>query len=132
MKLPEDIINKIYKTRYDIGIGHVKKEFNETVPTYRGDFSKHPDEFMQSEGPYAYQVITDLDAWNIMKTSPPTGQGYMFWNNPEIVKIRSAIDERRPVHSGASMGFLMQHMHNIAVHGWDNYYNEFILKQYND
>ena len=124
--LPDDIIDKIYKTRFEIDIQEVHLELNNVRSTYPGDFSQHPDDFMQDEGPGAYEIITELNAWDIMKMSPPSNTGYMFWQNSEVQNLMSQIERRQPGHSGASLGFLMQHMHYIAVHGWDAYYEKFI------
>lgn len=124
--LPNDLGDKIYEMKYRMDIQEVHHELNNIRPTFPGDFSQHPDDFMQDEGPGAYEVISNLNAWDILKIPPPKETGYMFWNNSEVQNLMSEINKRQPGHSGASLGFLMQHMHYIAKHGWDAYYKKFI------
>lgn len=90
------------------------------------DFSKHPDEFMRSTGNTAYNIISEMNAWDLMKINPPEDKGYMFWGNVTINKIMCEIDRRCPGQSGASIAYIMRHMHYIAVNGWESYYDKFI------
>ena len=113
MKLPNELIEKICKIFY-------KKVYSETYP---GNFSNHPDEFMQSEGELAYNVINNMDAWGIIKES----ENFMYNSNQTLIEIMMKIDQQSTSgHSGASIGFLMQHMRYIALHGWNKYHKKFI------
>ena len=127
-ELPNDIIDKIYKMKYDQNISEVFSELSEVSPTFPGDFSWHPDEFMQEEGPIAYKVICEMDGWEILKMDPPEDVGYMCWNNREVNKIMIKIDKISNNHSGASLSFMMRHMNYIAKNGWVSYYEKFRLK----
>ena len=123
MKLPNDVIDKIYKTVYQSCITKVHSELKSIRKSYPGDFSDHPDEFMKSEGILAYRIISELNAWNIIKEN----ESFMFSSDNIINEIMLKIDQQSNCgHSGASIGFLMQHMRYIAVHGWNNYYKKFI------
>ena len=123
LDLPNDLIDKIYEISYKNNMQEVHCELKNVRKTYAGDFSEHPDEFMQSEGEIAYKIINEMDAWDIVKQS----ESYMFNYNQILNEIMTKIDQQSTCgHSGASIGFLMQHMRYIAVHGWNNYYKKFI------
>ena len=124
--LPCDLQDIILSMCHSLNTSSVNKEIKTKVIIDKGDFSNHKDDFMKNEGPTAYDVITELNAWPVMAKDPPTDTGYTFSRDPILVKIQNMIDERRPVHSGASMGFLMQHMHLIASEGWTKYYKQFM------
>jgi hypothetical protein len=70
----------------------------------------------------AYQAITACDLWEWMRTyAPEDGRGFMFGNHPNQEKINEKMTYTG--HSGASYGWTMRAMEDIAKNGWDSHKN---------
>lgn len=71
----------------------------------------------------AYIAITACNLWEWMKTySPPEATGFMFGRHPNLEKILNTMAYSG--HSGASYGWTMRIMEDIAKHGWEAHKNQ--------
>ncbi len=65
-------------------------------------------------------AITTCGLWEWMSTYNPTaGEGFMFSNHPNLDKISQAM--KYEGHSGASYGWTMRTMQQVARLGWDKF-----------
>ena len=74
-------------------------------------YTKDEQDLLQS----AYDVITRLEKWNVIRSNPPGQGGYLFTNNTEIESIMNAIADEYQFHSGASLAWTMRIMQQIAL-----------------
>jgi len=77
-------------------------------------FSDFENEMLQD----AEMAIEKADAWEYMKTEPGEG-GYMFCNDPQVTEISKNI--KYDGHSGASFGWTMRVMQQLARLGTDEF-----------
>ena len=65
----------------------------------------------------AHDTITRLGLWDWLKNfKPRPNEGFMFASDIELAEISTALHYQG--HSGASFGWTMREMHNIAQNGW--------------
>lgn len=70
----------------------------------------------------AYEAITACDLWDWMKTyRPKDGLGFMFTRHDNLDRIEKEM--KYGGHSGASYGWTMRVMEDIAKRGWDGHRN---------
>ena len=71
----------------------------------------------------AYTAVTKCELWEWLKTySPEEGRGFMFSSHPNLDRINNEMTYTG--HSGASYGWTMRVIENIAKKGWDAHKNE--------
>ena len=77
----------------------------------------------------AYEAVHHLKKWEFLYYFElGEGTGFIFCKNPEINVITHTVDQfYEGGHSGSSMGGTMQHIHFIAKHGFDEYYQMLLL-----
>lgn len=78
------------------------------------DFSAYSED-SQEMLTSAYNVITRMEKWNYIKETQPGDGGYTFTSNEELVKIMNEINNDYQYHSGASLGWTMRVMQQIAL-----------------
>ena len=67
----------------------------------------------------AYRAISITHLWGFMKREePPSDQGYSYWLNENLMTITGHM-KLASSHSGASYGWTMRQMQQIAKRGWD-------------
>lgn len=96
---------------------------SDTLPkTYEpGDFSFIKDSHFQTAMKHAYDETTKMDMWNFFTAeSPPDSLGYMFWDCPKVITLKTALDDLDG-HSGASLALCLRNIEYIAKNGWDLY-----------
>lgn len=67
----------------------------------------------------AYDVITQLELWDWLKSVDVENTGFMFSRLAEVENISNHLTYQG--HSGASFGMTMRTMQQIARDGWDSY-----------
>jgi hypothetical protein len=78
----------------------------------------------------AYQVITKNNDWETLQFYiKHEEESYNFPKDENIYKIQDKISEAYPLHSGASIGFVMKHIHYIARHGYYEYRRKYIASE---
>ena len=89
-----------------------------TTPAFDTVYSRYETPMLED----AYRAITTCDLWDWMRTTTPEdGRGFMFGNHPNQERLNEAMTY--PGHSGASYGWTMRAMEDIAKHGWDAHKN---------
>lgn len=74
-------------------------------------YSEHSQEMLTS----AYNVITRMEKWIYIKEAQPGDGGYTFTKNEELRNIMNEINNDYMGHSGASLGWTMRIMQQIAL-----------------
>jgi hypothetical protein len=70
----------------------------------------------------AYEAITACDMWDWLRVySPEEDKGFMFGNHPNQERINKEM--KFDGHSGASYGWTMRVMEDIAKRGWEDHKN---------
>ena len=87
-----------------------------------GDFSFVKDASVREMFDDAYKAITVAMAWEFIERDPGDG-GFMFSSVSYSVAISNAIKYNG--HSGASYGWTMRVMQQIARGGWDRFVKEY-------
>jgi len=83
-----------------------------TVKVYGLDFRQHLLDMART--------TTRLKLWEWFKNeSPPEGNGYMFWEHPNIKKISDGLENND--HSGATFGYCMRQIQFIAKNGFESW-----------
>ena len=75
------------------------------------DYPEHDRIMLNS----AFNTITIMEAWTILKdyeVSP--NKGFLFNDDPQILKIINKVSDNYVEHSGFSMAFTMRKMYEIA------------------
>ena len=94
-----------------------------TEMTITGDFSFVKDETTRVMFDDAYKAIDSVfGAWEFVERDPGDG-GFMFSSDPYSVAISNAM--KYDGHSGASYGWTMRVMQQIARVGWDRFVAEY-------
>jgi len=77
----------------------------------------------------AYEAVHHLKKWEFLYYFElGEGTGFMFCRDPEIDVITDTVNRFYDSgHSGTSMGGTMRHIHFIAKHGFDEYYQMLLL-----
>jgi hypothetical protein len=79
----------------------------------------------------AYDAITKADLWDYMrKPSTPGKDGFMFCTDAELVVLSHFMKYDK--HSGASYGWTMRVMEDIAKSGMDGHKKRIIAKRLDD
>jgi hypothetical protein len=74
----------------------------------------------------AYNAITQLELWDYMRNF--NEESFMFSSAKEVSKIYEKIGELGyGGHSGASFGFIMRQMQQIAKNGLQEYISRYII-----
>ena len=69
-----------------------------------------------------YKAITNTNNWeNLKNFSVDLKKGFMFSSEDFLKEISDETERLNTGHSGASWGFCMRQMHEIAKNGWNNY-----------
>jgi len=93
---------------------------------YNGTF-EFADECAYLEN--AHTAISRCELWEWLRTfDPPSGQGFMFCNTPELARITVEMNKEDIAggHSGASYGCTMRAMQFIAIHGFAQYKADYL------
>lgn len=102
--------------------GAIDTHTDETIPTEMsfapGDFSFVKDASVREMFDDAYRAITTADAWEFVERDPGSG-GFMFSSDPYSAAISKAM--KYDGHSGASYGWTMRVMQQIARGGWGRF-----------
>lgn len=73
-----------------------------------------------------YAVISELELWDYIRDNPPDkNTGYMFSNEPNILKIGNHPKVIDSGHSGATFAYSMRIMQMIAELGFNKFKEEF-------
>ena len=89
-----------------------------TTPAFDTVYSRYETPMLED----AYRAITTCDLWDWMRTyTPEDTRGFMYGNHPNQERINRAMTYT--AHSGASYGWTMRAMEDIAKHGWDAHKN---------
>jgi hypothetical protein len=106
--------------------GAIDTHTAETIPTEMsitpGDFSFVKDASVREMFDDAYKAITTAEAWEFVERDPGSG-GFMFSSDPYSAAISKAM--KYDGHSGASYGWTMRVMQQIARGGWDRFVKEY-------
>lgn len=107
--------------------GATDTQTSETIPTEMstktGDFSFVKDASVRVMFDDAYKAIDSVfGAWEFVERDPGSG-GFMFSSDPHSVAISKAM--KYDGHSGASYGWTMRVMQQIARVGWDRFVAEY-------
>ena len=93
------------------------------------DFVKSYD---QASFENAHYAITQCELWEwIRDFDPPTSEGFMFCDTPELKRIKTAMFEHNDSvaggHSGSSYAYVMRLMQYIATHGFADFKETYLL-----
>jgi hypothetical protein len=100
----------------------------ESINSYKpGDFSFVEDLSVRAMFDDAYKAITTAGAWEFVERGPGDG-GFMYSSDPYSAAITKAI--KYTDHSGASYGWTMRVMQQIARAGWNRFVAEFKQPQF--
>ena len=76
----------------------------------------------------AYRTIKTLNLWDWFTTfEPHPNEGFMFTADINIATIGTSLKYKH--HSGASFGWTMRIVHDIAKHGWEKHRQAAIAKR---
>ena len=80
----------------------------------------------------AHYAITQCELWEwIRDFDPPTSEGFMFCDTPELKRIKTAMFEHNDSvaggHSGSSYAYVMRLMQYIATHGFADFKETYLL-----
>ena len=76
----------------------------------------------------AYETITRLGLWDWLKNfKPHANEGFMFSSDLTLAMLGSSLSYTG--HSGASFGWTMRIMHDIAQRGWEAHKDMVIAKR---
>tara|TARA_B100001059_G_C17794289_1_gene562087 strand:- start:384 stop:689 length:306 start_codon:yes stop_codon:yes gene_type:complete len=65
-------------------------------------------------------TVNRLGLWEWFRNEePPKDKGYMYWIHPNINKISAGLEDNQ--HSGATFGYAMRCMQDIAKNGFKNW-----------
>lgn len=76
----------------------------------------------------AYRTIKSLNLWDwFVSFEPHPNEGFMFTADINLATIGTSLKYTK--HSGASFGWTMRIVHDIAKHGWEKHREAVIAKR---
>ena len=76
----------------------------------------------------AYQVVSNLEKWDYLRTFDPGCTGFMLTKDLVAVNIMDEIERSYQGHSGCSMGCTMRVIQMIAEQGYRRYRKKYMNK----
>lgn len=95
------------------------------------DFSFIQDESIRGMMEEAFKIITDLHQWDTIIQFHLRYESFMTTEDRNIINIINNINNGKYGHSGASIGFLMRTMEEIARFGLEQYKHKYLERKTN-
>ena len=106
---------------------HTAEPIQREMSITPGDFSFVKDASVREMFEDAYKAITAAGAWEFVERDPGDG-GFMFSSDPYSVAISNAM--KYDGHSGASYGWTMRVMQQIARGGWGQFVKGYVEPEF--
>ena len=93
-------------------------------PDFASIYDTYETEMLQD----AYDTIKRVGLWKWFREfQPHPNEGFMFSSDMNLAIISTSLKNQS--HSGASFGWTMRVLHDIAKHGWENHKDVVVRKR---